>query len=74
MVSNEERQSRENDLTNIINSTSSELASLSEQTKDYLFSLVENGLLEQYQSRGRIELWTTELLKKLRAGGEENTT
>lgn len=62
----------ERNLTKLINSALSELGSLNQETKDYLISLAEDGSLKQHQTRGYIELWAAELLKKLLEGGRQD--
>jgi hypothetical protein len=53
-------------LIDLINSVSSKLESTSQQAKEYLVSLAEKGLLENHQSKGSIEGWAVEILRKLR--------
>lgn len=63
----------EDNLADLIKGASSELASLSQGAKDYLVSLALDGKLDQHQTKGNINGWASELLKKLREGVVQNT-
>jgi hypothetical protein len=53
-------------LVDLIGKSFSNYASISDEVKDHLISLAIEGKLTQHNSKGTIEQWTSELLKKLR--------
>lgn len=65
--------SQERSLADLITLASSELASSSQEAQKYLLSLVEDGALEQYQTKGCIKSWATKMLQKLHEEGGQDT-
>ena len=58
----------EKTITHLVNLSLSEREGITDEAKNHLMSLAKKGSLEQYQTKGTIEQWTYELLKKLRKG------
>ena len=67
-------QDAHKNLVRLIESASSELACLSHQARDYLISLAKEGKLEREQTKGSVERWAAELLKRINEGGNQDTT
>ncbi|MCK4477684.1 hypothetical protein KAU88_04055 [Candidatus Bathyarchaeota archaeon] len=67
-MGNTENSQVEKTLTDLVNLSLSERESITDEAKNHIRSLAKEGALEQYQTKGTIEQWTYELLKKLRKG------
>jgi len=56
---------RQRSLSSLIDSAATDLATISEEAKNYLLSITEDKLLEQHRSEGCIQQWTASLLQKV---------
>lgn len=68
-----EPKKEEKIVADLIGTSFSKFGSLTNKVQNHLISLAAEGNLTRYNSKGTIEQLTSELLKKLRESGENET-